>query len=38
MELLKLLKLPKSVDTGSSFQTLTIQTEKKNSNVIIIAG
>jgi len=29
MELLNLLKVLKSVDAGSSFQTLTIRTEKK---------
>jgi len=28
MELLNLLKVLKSVDAGSSFQTLTIRTEK----------
>jgi len=30
MELLELIKLLKSVDTGSSFQTLGIRSEKKS--------
>jgi len=38
MELLNLLKLLKSVDAGSSFRTLTTQTEKIFSNISITAG
>jgi len=38
MELLNLFKVLKSVDAGSSFQTLTIRTEKIFYNFSITAG